>query len=74
METIKINNYIGKVTIDEINQYATFQANKIISEMKKSWLARQLGISNPTLHKRLSDNQWKPKQVKKIQEIYEFLF
>lgn len=72
METPKFAHYPG--LINEINQHATRLALEISDSINKAWLAKRLGITFPTLCKRLSDNRWKPEQVEQLQKLHSNLF
>ena len=36
---------------------------------KKIWIAKQLGISRPTLDSRIKDNSWTDAEINRLQEL-----
>ena len=70
----KLNFTQHPTLIDELNAHTTELAVKISESINKTWLAKRLDITQPTLYRRLEDNRWKPEQVKQIQQLYNNLF
>lgn len=48
----------------------TSNANDLCDQFTNAWLAKRLGISHPTLKKRLGDGEWTLAQAAVISELH----
>ena len=48
---------------------ATFKANLLLIELTVEQLAKKLGITKPTLYKRLSESNWKLGEIALLERL-----